>query len=149
MKKDATGDSKPAEVSNANAIIPLIRPDSPLADDEVDEPPVSVPTVLVSRKPAPPASKKPPVKTANSEAKEKSGKKPPPAAQATPSEDPLKKRGKKSGNAIRSVTVKKTNDAEPNPSSQDSQASSPPMVVNVNRSSQTDNRVPKSKQVYR
>lgn len=156
MKKDSTVQS-----IDANALASA-RQESQHADDEKEDddtvhvPPVA--TVLVTQRKVT-TSKKPtmtvkePVGEASTANAVDGGdtevtpppERPPSANNADSSSK--KAENKKPGHAIRSITVKKSK--APNPGTESSEAGKPPASINVDRSSQTDNRVPKSKQVYR
>ena len=155
-KKDSSAHSVD---TSGNARTP-VRQESHNADDErEDDDAVHVPavgSVLVSRKSV--SSKKPtlPVNkdsggevsasTAAKEAEDASSSPPEkPAKLDNPDQSTKKPESKPPAHAIRSITVKKS--TAPNPDEEE--AAKPPAVINVDRGSQTDDRVPKSKQVYR
>lgn len=146
---------QPSPESKSNASTTPTRSESQQADDESDEPPITAPSVQVSRKLSVPA----PIKKQQSIKKSDENIVQDPLELERPLsadivEDPTKKTTKKTGHAIRSITVKKSNDPETSSVQGDNTSKEPeidkiPVQTNINRSSQTDNRVPKSKPVYR
>jgi len=154
VSKELFRTEQPSPESKSNASTTPTRSESQQADDESDEPAITAPSVQVSRKLHVPTPTK----------KQQSIKNPDENVLQDPLElerplsaeiiEDSKKTTKKPGHAIRSITVKKSADPETSSLQGDNTSKEPeidkiPIQTNINRSSQTDNRVPKSKPVYR